>query len=241
MGTDRSTPSVKTVEMLHELGVKATDNAEVLLEGAGVLTMLRKGGFPLADFAGQMPDVAETPVGSKPCSAKSAAHLKEILSGRFSEALGEFIFFAHNYKRTLPPEFLPAFFHFCRGDKKLWAYVRPAIGARGEWLLRQNADWSNLIVLEEEKTEMKPPHFSKEETLTHARGILEYLKTNRLVGVEDKKMTSDLKDLAYHADLSLVENLDYLFSASDLYDWQAKFQPLFQVLKFRKEMVEALK
>ena len=42
IGTDKATPSVSTLEKLEKMGVKAVDTAEVVLEGAGVFTILAK-------------------------------------------------------------------------------------------------------------------------------------------------------------------------------------------------------
>ena len=95
IGTDKATPSVSTLENLEKMGIYSEDTAEMVLQGAGVLTILRKGGFPLNDFKEALTEMCEGEI-SKTCTSKSAQHLKEILNPKkdrqLGEALLEFIF-----------------------------------------------------------------------------------------------------------------------------------------------------
>ena len=239
IGTDKATPSVSTLENLENMGIKAIDTAEVVLEGAGVLTVLRKGGFPLNDFKEAMPEICEAENGRQ-CSSKSAQHLKEILNPKkdrqWGEALLEFIFYAQRNNKILPFELLPSLFHLFRGDKKMNEIIKTVIGKRGTWLAKQNADW--FIYTNEYKGEnLFFTPLSKEETFMKARELVEILKTQSLVWGEDLKASTESKEFAFKADTNLIENLDYLFSNNLPFQYQNKIQSILKILHFRREMV----
>ena len=240
IGTDKATPSVSTLENLENMGIKAIDTAEVVLEGAGVLTVLRKGGFPLNDFKEAMPEICEAENGRQ-CSSKSAQHLKEILNPKkdrqWGEALLEFIFYAQKNNRILPFELLPSLFHLFRGYKKMIEIIKKVIGKRGTWLAKQNADWF-VYTQTVENIDFIP--FPKEETLIKARDLIEVLKAQSFVWADDKKINSEIKEFAFKADFNLIENLDYLFSNNLPFASQNKIQDILKILHFRREMVNEL-
>ena len=241
IGTDKATPSVSTLEKLENMGVKAIDIAEIVLEGAGVFTILRKGGLPLNDFKGLLPEFCEIEV-AKQCSSKSAHHLKEILFGKkdnqIGEALIEFIFYAQKNNKILPFELLPPLFHAYRGDKKMSKILKTIIGKRGIWLAKQNPDWFVYIEKTVENIDFMP--FSKEETLTKARELVEILKAQSFVWADDKKINLEIKEFAFKADANLIENLDYLFSNNLPFAYQNKIQDILKILYFRRVMAEEL-
>lgn len=242
IGTDKATPSVSTLENLEKMGIPVVDTAEVVLEGAGVLTMLRKAGFPLFDFKETLPGVCEVEI-SKTCTSKSAQHLKEILFGKkanlMSEALMEFIFYAQKNNKILPFEHLPTLFHWFRGDRKMSEILKAVIGKRGTWLAKQNPDW--FVYTQEvtvENIDFMP--FSKEETLVKARELMGLLKSQSFVWADDRKINSEIKEFAFKADFNLMENLDYLFSNNLPFASQNKIQDILKILYFRREMVHEL-
>ena len=239
IGTDKATPSVSTLENLENMGIKAVDTSEVVLEGAGVLTMLRKGGFPLHDFKKALPEVCKVE-SAKPVTSKSAHHLKEMLFGKkdkqMGEALIEFIYYAQKNNKILSPELLPALFHLFRGDKKMNGILKAVIGKRGTWLAKQNPDW--FVYLQGEIVEIIDfIPFSKEETLAKARELVEILKVQSFVWADDRKVNAETKEFAFKADFKLMENLDYLFSNNLPFQYQNKIQSILKILHFRREMV----
>ena len=242
IGTDKATPSVSTLENLEKMGIHSEDTAEMVLQGAGVLTMLRKGGFPLHDFMEAMPEICETENGRQ-CTSKSAQHLKEILNPKkdrqWGEALLEFIFYAQRNNRILPFELLPSLFHLFRGDKKMNEIIKTVIGKRGTWLAKQNADWFVYTSKHKGENEFFTP-FSKEETLVKARELVEILKAQPFVWGDDLKANTESKEFAFKANTHLIENLDYLFSNNLPFQHQNKIQSIVKILHFRREMVNEL-
>ena len=241
MGTSRSTPSVFLLEKAKTLGVKSDEVTEIVLEFAGITALMEKGGLILKDHDKTMPEpsIGETHC---PCSIRSAAHLKEILEGKMDEAWGEFVFYCQEEKKIIPFEFLPQLIHYCRGDKKIWLALRPIVGQRGAWLVAQNPDWQHLLT--ENPLETASPQYqtlSKDNTMALANDILKTIYQYGLVFMDDKKITIDLKDLAFHSPIDLHETLFTLFSNDLPYQWQQKINILFNTLRFRKEMVKTLK
>jgi Family of unknown function (DUF5691) len=239
IGTDKSTPSVSTLDTLKEMGIKTEDVSEAVLEGAGMLSLMRKGGYPLESFKGKLPDTCEKETETY-ISTQAARYLKEILSGKHEAALGEFAFYAQQHKKIISPEFLPQLLNFSRNDKEVWAIVHPIIGKRGEWLLEQNNQWA---ALKKQVTTEIPTGFGQmtsEETFKRAREIVTLLNNNRFIGSSDKKITSELKIFAYLAPISLIENLNYLFSSELIQSGDSLILDVYKIFFFRKEMINAL-
>jgi Family of unknown function (DUF5691) len=247
MGTDRSTPSVFLLEKAKTLGVKSDEVTEIVLEVAGITSLMEKSGLMLKDFDKALPEAAAVETKSL-CSIRTAAHLKEILSGKMDEAWGEFVFYAEKTNKIIPPEFLPQLIHYCRGNAQLWVALRPIIGERGLWLVTQHPDWQSLLSIKVEDASPPQPAFaagryqslSEEETRTLAKEVLNTIKQNRFITTDDKKMTIDFKDLSFHSHIGLSSTLFNTFSEDLPYQWQQKINTLFNVLRFRKEMIEGL-
>ena len=239
IGTDKSTPSVSTLDTLEGMGVKTDDIAQTVLQGVGILSLMRKGGFPLMDFNGALPEACETEI-EQFCSTQSVQHLKEILTGKHSEAMGEFAFYAQQYKKIMPPEILPQLLHFSRSNKQLWAIVRPIIGKRGEWLLKQNSDWKHLEKQMAPETPIGFGQLTNEETLKQAREIATLLNNNRLIWASEKKITTQLKSFAYFAAISLSENLNYFFLNELGQVGNTQIEEVYKIFFFRKEAINAL-
>jgi hypothetical protein len=240
MGTDRSTPSVFLLEKAKTLGIKSDEATEIVLEVAGITALMEKSGLLLNDFDKVMPEAAAIET-KHLCSPRSAAQLKEILGGKMDEAWGEFVYYAQKTDKIIPPEFLPQLIHYCRGNAQLWVALRPIIGERGLWLVTQHPDWQSLLSIKVE--DAAPPQYqslSEEETRTLAKEVLNTIKQNRFITTDDKKMTIDFKDLAFHSHIGLSSTLFNMFSEDLPYQWQQKINTLFNVLRFRKEIKEGL-
>jgi hypothetical protein len=248
IGTDKCTPSVSTLEKLNEMGIKADDLSEIVLTGAGLLCLMRKGGYPLTEFRSTLPELCET-VAALVCPPKSVSHLKAILYGDYEEALEEFLFLLKTHNAVLPAQFLPKLFHYCRGNRVLWAMVEPVMGQKGKWLLQQNEDWVHLakILVNGHNTEGLSKNteggifqqLTNEETMKEARDIVNVLNTNRFVWVDDKKINLEIKRFAFRANTDLVENLNQFFAVELAQSMASKTQGLSKILFFRQEMKRA--
>ncbi len=239
IGTDKTTPSVSTLNELKNLGVITEDNTEAVLQGAGVLTMLRKGGFPLRNFNNEMPQPCAQE--TKPlCSLKSAQHLREILRGTFEPALMEFFYYAELNNKIIPCEYLPELFTLALKDKKIPALLCAVMGNRGEWLAKQNNDWL-VFLADDQKIKGGFSPLTKDETLKNAKEIIELLKTSSFVWTEDKKVNAELKTFTYKADVALRDNLDFLFSNNLSFSYQNKINDMVKIWHFREKMVAELK
>lgn len=239
IGTDKTTPSVSTLTELEKMGVITDDNTEAVLQGAGVLTMLRKGGFPLEDYLKEMPQACAEE--AKPiCSTKSAQHLREILRGGFEPALMEFLQYTEVNKKIIPPEYLPDLFSIALKDKIMPAHLSAVMGNRGAWLAAQKSDWSIFLQKNEDKEACFLP-LSKEVTMKSAKEIIDLLKASSFVWAEDKKLNAELKTFTYQADVTLRENLDFMFSNNLPFSYQNKINDMVKILHFREKMVGELK
>jgi hypothetical protein len=239
IGTDKCTPSVSTLEKLQEMGIHSDDVSESVLQGAGFLTLMRKGGYPLMDFKGTLPEVSDV----EPAilsSNSSISHLKAILGGDYEDALEEFLFYAKQYKRVLPAQFLPHLLHYSRGNRILWAFVEPVIGTKGRWLLKQNDDWSHLSKTPSDTEGGRFEQLSNEETLKQAREIVLLLNNNRFIWSDDKKINTEIKRFSYSANITMIENLRHLFSTELAQAMESQVQSVFKILFFRRDMIQTL-
>ena len=238
IGTDKTTPSVSTLVELENLGITTIDSTEAVLQGAGVLTMLRKAGFPLHDYYKEMPQPCAEE--TKPfCSPKSAQHLREILRGGFEPALTEFLYYADLNNKIIPPEYLPNLFSIALKDKKMPAHVSSVMGNRGAWLATQNIEWSNFLQKNEDIEACFLP-LSREETIKSAKEIIDLLKASSFVWAEDKKLNAELRTFTYKADVALRENLDFMFSNNLPFSYQNKINDMVKIWHFREKMVSEL-
>jgi hypothetical protein len=247
MGTDRGDPSVFLLKKAKILGVKSDEATEIVLEVAGIMALMEKSGLMLREYDKTLPAVAAAETKNL-CSVRTAAQLKEILSGKMDEAWGEFVSYAEKTNKIIPPEFLPQLIHYCRGNAQLWVALRPIIGERGLWLVTQHPDWQSLLSIKVDDAAPPQPAFaagmyqslSEEETMALAKDVLNTITQNRFVTTDDKKITIDFNDLAFHSHIGMSSTLFNMFSADLPYQWQQKINTLFNVLRFRKEMIEGL-
>src|SRR5204862_5128726 len=75
------------------------------------------------------------------CSPRSAEHLALMLSGRFREALPEWLAAAAAAGRRVPERLLPDLLSAGRTHAELRPGIAPVLGRRGAWLAAQNEEW----------------------------------------------------------------------------------------------------
>lgn len=145
LGTDRTPLSEVFLQYLSEAGVALADNPEKSAAAAQVyFRQWRRAGFFLEQWKGELPEMEASASSELECSAASARCLQEILEGKYSDALQEWVHLLLKAQKVLPRESLPTLFQRSLNDPELWDTIGPAIGARGLWLLQQNPLWQPL-------------------------------------------------------------------------------------------------
>jgi len=149
------------------------DPAQAALEALVTTNLLQKAASPLRNIArADLPSPASASAATA-CSAAAAQDLKRMLSGRYAQALPEFVALTIQQNILLPPEMLPALLEKAERDVHFAEIIRPALGPRGEWLARQNPRWSPLLA--ENPTDWFTATFSERKRLfaaTRARNPL---------------------------------------------------------------------
>lgn len=144
LGTARSQLPAETLAQLEQQGIDISSNStQIVLESAAVLGQMRKAGWVLEYYEGNLPEPRITEA-EHFCGQRAAKHLKEILEGPYRKLLPEFIFLAAKAQRIILPEYLPALFGACARNKPLWKTAEPIIGSHGRWLLQQNPVWKKF-------------------------------------------------------------------------------------------------
>ncbi|MDX2068340.1 MAG: DUF5691 domain-containing protein [Haliscomenobacter sp.] len=145
LGTDQTPLGEELLQYLQAEGVALTDLPE---NSAGMAMVYfrqwRRAGFSLEEWKGELPVTENYTQSELECSAASARCLQEILGGKYSDALGEWVNLLLQAQQVLPREALPALFQRSLSDPELWETIRVAIGSRGKWLLLQNPVWQPL-------------------------------------------------------------------------------------------------
>ncbi len=144
LGTEHSALPDETLQDLQAQGIDVSKESPlVLLEGAALYGQLRKAGFRLEKYSGELPQAARA-AAEKHCSLASAHHLYLILSGQYEAVLPEFIFHLIKNERCLPAEHLPMLLR--RTDaKNWWETMQPVLGSGGRWLLAQHPEWGKWL------------------------------------------------------------------------------------------------
>lgn len=146
LGTDRMTPSVSTLEKLRGMGIETDDATEAVLTGIGMLSLARKGGYPLLDFEGELP--TPCPIETKSyMTARAAKYIQDVLDKKvpiyaylqtpFFNIVADCV--AQNNK-IVPVGLLPVLL-----EKAGYLNVKPIIGERGLWLAQQKAEWKQWM------------------------------------------------------------------------------------------------
>lgn len=240
IGTDKATPSVETLEKLHSLGVQSDEVTEAVLEGAGVVHFMKKSGYILKEFTGEIAESAEKET-LKYCSTKSSQHLKKVLTDSNGALLIEFLYHIKKNNKQLSPELLPDILHQCRGNKQLADMIKPVIGKRGKWLIQQNADWTLLFHNDDAAAEIPtPPQLNNQDTLNEARQILDILRSNRALWTDEMGLDRRIKDFGNIADVNLLDKLEMYFEEDLPYYWQQRVRQTLALISFRRTMIDEL-
>lgn len=145
LGTDQTPLGEDLLQYLQAEGVTLTDIPEKSAAMAMVyFRQWRRAGFSLDQWKGELPAIGNTTKAEAECSVASARCLQEILEGKYSDALAEWVHLLSQAEQVLPREALPALFQRSLSDTELWETIRAAIGSRGQWLLLQNPAWQAL-------------------------------------------------------------------------------------------------
>ena len=134
---------------LEALGLPpSSDPAQTALEGLVAANLLRKAGFVPTEFPISQFPISATD-GRRICDEAAVKDLNTMLSGRYAEALPEFLTLLAQKKLQLPPELLPALLEKAVRDNAVSENLRLALGPRGTWLARQHPDWNALLQSDE--------------------------------------------------------------------------------------------
>lgn len=123
----------------------STDPAQTVLEALIAANLLQKAASPLLKVSRTDLPLPAFGSAASVCGDDATQDLKRMLSGRYVQALSEFVTLAVQQNILLPPEMLPALLEKAERDVHFAEIIRPALGPRGEWLARQNPRWSPLI------------------------------------------------------------------------------------------------
>ncbi len=161
LGTDRMTPSVSTLEKLRDMGIETDDATEAVLTGVGMLSLARKGGYPLLDFEGELP--ALCPIETKSyMSSRSAKYIQDVLDKKipiynylyapFFQLVAEC---AVQNNKIVPIGLLPTLLNG-------WGQsgLDQLIGERGKWLAAQNPKWVNVLSEQKKPTKLTAPEIA---------------------------------------------------------------------------------
>lgn len=222
IGTDRSTLAAEILSQLQQQGIDTNaDAAHILLESAALYSQLRKAGFVLQNFNGQLPEAALVSAEIF-CNQISIQHLNSILEGPYKKVLPEFIFVAVQAKKILPPEFLPDFFQLCLRNRTLWNTALPIIGNHGRWLLQQNSAWKRLATWAQESSK----DVLSEEAIYPA--------------LENKFQIWGSDDVAFQSRPSDFNDLRAFWQSIETRVYENFIQKSLQILLFREQMIKEL-
>ncbi len=216
IGTDRVKISAPLLKKLEELGVSTEgDSAQIILEGASFLSLMQRSGGYLKKWEKQLPPSCPQD-NNTACSTTSAHHLSLILDGAYEMALPEFIQQLYYNNKCLPPELLPDLLDRCLNSRDLWEKIKPTIGNRGQWLIRQNSHWQVLAQSPESEHWETGSHEQRKALLQSIRDNTpqKALKLIKSTWKEDslQQRISFLKILKTHLSL---EDEDFLESCLD--------------------------
>ncbi len=138
LGVENSRFDETTLTKLQQLGVDTTCEApQLLANGAALLAQMRKAGFLLKNFEGEMPASAAI-TASNP---KLTHLLNLIVVGPHAPVLPEHLFLLKKHGKSLPTAALPALMKLPELPT-IWPQIEPLFSESGLWLLRQHPDWS---------------------------------------------------------------------------------------------------
>ena len=134
--------------LLQEMEAKGLDTQKerplLLAEAVALFSQIKKAGFLLEKFEGELPEAASMADGNS-CSFKSVRHLQLILDGGHAAVFPEFLHHLLENGKHLPTELLPSL--MARPDiNEWWHLIEMAISPNGKWLLSQHPEWRLRLV-----------------------------------------------------------------------------------------------
>ncbi len=155
LGTDRMTPSVSTLEKLRGMGIETDDATEAVLTGVGILSLARKGGYPLLNFEGELPVVCPKETQSY-MSARAAKYIQDVLDKKipiynylYAPLFQLVAECAAQNNKIVPIGLLPTLLN---GEWQ--AGMEQLIGERGKWLAAQNPKWASVFTEQKKLTKL---------------------------------------------------------------------------------------
>jgi hypothetical protein len=151
VGTERQPFTVPPLTPpLDRLAPGLTDRPDALLSLAAAVNLYQQ--------AGQLPDrtaeLLPVPCESDAlprCSARAAQDLDIMLQGEHNNILPEWLTVAAKVGVRVPERSLPALLGEGTTQSKLRSRILPVLGQRGQWLARQNPQWSYAIFSDDEE------------------------------------------------------------------------------------------
>ncbi len=146
LGTDRqgTIPAIVEDALTPLLAqIDTTDTEGWILSAAGLLSAYQQAGQLLPKQERPCPE----PCPSDPsvfASERCFPFFKMILGDEFKQALPEFLTLLSQNGQCAPPQYLPQLLDWGRTHREV-NLVMAVLGQRGEWLARQNPDWSYAI------------------------------------------------------------------------------------------------
>jgi hypothetical protein len=141
LGTENSSLPEPVLQDLQTRGIDIRrDPAQVVLEAAAYFTQLKKAGFLLSKYEGELP-AATVVDAEKNCSIHSIHHLGLILDGPYGQLLPEFLELLLENGKYLPAEHLPSLLKRTE-VRHQWEQLSAALDETGRWLLAQHPDWN---------------------------------------------------------------------------------------------------
>lgn len=140
LGTENTVFPKELLSELKEKGINIEKDAPLLLaESAAMFSQIKKAGFKIEEFKGELPEAANA-VEENNCSLKSIRHLQMILDGKHKAVFPEFLHHLLENGKHLPTESIPSL--MARQDiKEWWPLIVMVVSPNGKWLLKQHPEW----------------------------------------------------------------------------------------------------
>jgi Family of unknown function (DUF5691) len=154
LGTERQPANLSAddpllKEFFTQLGTQPAESQLLGAAGAAFLYQ-RAGRVPGVDvIATPEPASAETLL---QCSARAGGFLREMVGGKYSEVLPEWLAACAASRKRIAHEDLPALLELGRKKNEWRSAILQVIGQRGIWLGAQNPDWSYVAGAAEEES-----------------------------------------------------------------------------------------
>ena len=250
VGAEKANLTPNTLRSLSDLGVDIeTDEAELVLTAAAVVTQMRKAAFMPSEYTTPLPKPC--PIDQKePCPPKATRHLIAILEGRYPLCLSEFLQLCQAHQQRLPHEILPEILNKAVKDKTLFKMVQPTLGERGNWLIQQNPTWANVQnELSEHLYKIETTPYQKtivqnheepshhEKYLTEAKEIAQFKNTTS--SPTGQSPHQRFQTLALACPIELFPNIFDIFSDINGYPFRQWAMETLEVIRFRKDMQQA--